>query len=77
MSHDLILGNSPRTWSRVAPPAATVATRPVAHKIALGGMALGSLLGLALITSPWWSDRRKPYHHTDWTGKKLPAHRRP
>ena len=73
---DLILRTSSRTWSRGAPPASVSGTS-TKSKIALGSMALGTFLGLALITSPWWSDLRKPYHHTDWTGKRLPKPRHP
>ena len=71
---DLILRTSPRTWSRGAQPASISGTS-AGSKIALGGMVLGTFLGLALITSPWWSDLRKPYHHTDWTGTRLPKSR--
>ena len=77
MAHELIHGTSPRDWSRGNQTAASVSGTSSGHKIALGGMALGTFLGLALITSPWWADRRKPYHHTDWTGKALPIRRRP
>lgn len=77
MSLDILMKNTPRDWSRSAQSAASVAGTSTGGKVALGGMALGTLLGLALITSPWWSDLRKPYHHTDWTGKQLPRARHP
>ena len=78
MSLDIILKNSSRNWSRGnAMPATSILGTPTKDKVALGGMALGTFLGLALVTSPWWSDLRKPYHHTDWTGKQLPTRRRP
>jgi hypothetical protein len=72
MARDILLGTSPRNWARNAEPAAAVSGASPGHNLALGGMALGTFLGLAFITSPWWADRRKPYHHTDFTGKKLP-----
>ncbi len=75
MAHDILFGTSSRDWSRSVKPTAAVSGAPTSRKIALGGMVLGTFLGLALITSPWWSDLRKPYHHTDWTGKRLPKSR--
>ena len=75
MAHDILFGTSSRDWSRSVKPTAAVSGAPTSCKIALGGMVLGTFLGLALITSPWWSDLRKPYHHTDWTGKRLPKSR--
>ncbi len=77
MSLDILLKNAPKNWSRGASLDASVSGASTGGKIALGGMALGTFLGLALVTSPWWSDLRKPYHHTDWTGKQLPTRRRP
>ena len=71
MARDILLGTSPRNWARNAEPADAV-SGSTSSKLALGGMALGTFLGLAFVTSPWWADRRKPYHHTDFTGKKLP-----
>jgi hypothetical protein len=60
MSHDL-LSKKPglRNWARGNPPEPT---GPViagslstpTKKIALGAMALGTLAGLAFMTSPWW-----------------------
>ena len=72
MAHDIILGNSSRNWARNAEPAAAVSG--TGSKAALGSMALGVAAGLAMITWPWWSRKplmTKPYHHTDYTGKKL------
>ena len=74
MSHDIILGNSSRNWARNTEPAATVSG--TGGKVALGSMALGVAAGLAMITWPWWSRKPvmgggKPYHHTDYTGKRL------
>ena len=54
MAHDILLGDSPKNWSRDNPPAAAAAS-PIPRTLALGGMALGTTIGLAVITSPWWS----------------------
>ena len=54
MSHDILLGTSPRGWSRDSSPAAATASPP-SRTLALGGMALGTSIGLAVITRPWWS----------------------
>jgi hypothetical protein len=77
MSLDILMKNASRNWARNAQPASSVSGTSTGGKIALGGMALGTFLGLALITSPWWADQRKPYHHVDWTGKTLPKPRHP
>ena len=77
MSLDILLKNAPKNWSRGASLNTSISGTSTGGKIALGGMALGTFLGLALVTTPWWADRRKPYHHTDWTGKQLPTRRRP
>jgi hypothetical protein len=55
MAHDILLDGSPRSWARGDSPAP-----PAPRKIALGGMALGTALGLALITSPWWAKSFRP-----------------
>lgn len=73
MAKDLILGESPANWSRDGEAAPATSAR---GRVALGGMALGTALGLALLTSPWWSRRAAParrlYHHADYTGVRLP-----
>lgn len=77
MSIDVIFGEGPVNWSRDQEPAPATSAR---GKVALGGMALGTALGLAFLTSPWWSRRAAPaprlYHHTDYTGVRLPRRRR-
>ena len=77
MARDIILGESPANWSRDGEPSPATSTR---GKVAMGGMALGTALGLALVTSPWWSRRTAPaqrlYHHPDYTGLRLPGRRR-
>ena len=56
MSHDLFstkLGL--RNWAREAgSSSSSLSGIAPAKKIALGAMALGTLAGLAFITSPWW-----------------------
>jgi len=74
MSIDVIFGEGPVNWSReVQEPTPATSAR---GRVALGGMALGTALGLALLTSPWWSRRAAParrlYHHADYTGVRLP-----
>ena len=77
MAKDIILGEGPADWSRDQEPAPATSAR---GRMALGGMALGTALGLALVTSPWWSRRFKPaprmYHHTDYAGVRLPRRTR-
>ena len=85
MAHDILLGTSSRNWARNAEPPVTVSG--TGGKTALGGMVLGVVAGLAMITWPWWSRQPvmgegarsagKPYHHTDYTGKRLPPMRLP
>ena len=81
MARDILLGTSSRNWAR-SPESTVVAGVSTSDKIALGGMALGTLLGLAFITHPWWSRSFVPlgqrgYHHTDYTGIKLDVPSRP
>ena len=60
MSRDLLsekMGR--RNWARGNPsgsigPIITGSVSPAIRKIALGTMALGTLAGLAFMTSPWW-----------------------
>ena len=52
MSLDILLKNAPKNWSRGASLDASVSGASTGGKIALGGMVLGTFLGLALITSP-------------------------
>jgi hypothetical protein len=77
MARDIILGENPANWSRDGEPAPATSVR---GKVALGGMALGTALGLALVTSPWWSRRFTPashlYRHTDYSGVRLPRRAR-
>lgn len=57
MSYDLISKKpGSRDWARGNPPGAVIAgSLPApARKIAKGAMVLGTLAGLAFITSPWW-----------------------
>lgn len=73
MAHDILLGTSSRNWARNAEPA-TVVSGSTSSKLALGSMALGTFVGLAFITRPWWTRQPvgRPYFHNDYTGKKLP-----
>jgi hypothetical protein len=57
MSRDVLLGNTRRSWSRDLPPSDSGSA---GQKVALGGMALGTLAGLLFITSPWWLPLKKP-----------------
>lgn len=77
MAKDIILGEGPTDWSRDSEAAPATSAR---GRVALGGMALGTALGLALVTSPWWSRRFEPtprlHRHTDYAGVRLPERRR-
>ena len=78
MSIDVIFGEGPVNWSReVQEPTPATSSR---GKVALGGMALGTALGLALVTSPWWSRQFGPaprmYRHVDYAGVRLPRRTR-
>jgi hypothetical protein len=73
MSHDLLskkLGR--RNWARGNPPRPTdpIIAGPLPapiKKIAKGAMILGTLAGLAFITSPWW----KPLPKNDPMRKRM------
>ena len=54
-----------RSWARGSGDCIGGSTPSPAKKLALGGMALGTLAGLAFITSPWWkshSSKLNPHH---------------
>lgn len=74
MARDVILGETPADWSREVAEASPPTT--ARGRAAMGGMALGTALSLALVTSPWWSKNLAPspryYKHTDYTGVRLP-----
>lgn len=77
MAKDIILGEGQANWSRDREQAPATSAR---GRVALGGMALGTALGLAFLTSPWWSRRAAPTpklrRHTDYAGVRLPGRRR-
>jgi hypothetical protein len=79
MSKDLVLKRSNQNWARGLPASGSGAS--TAGKVAMGGMALGTLLGVAFVTSPWWSSFMAPKpartgSHADYTGVRLPGRRR-
>jgi hypothetical protein len=74
MARDLLLGRSSRNWSRGLPTSGSGAS--AGGKVAMGGMALGTFLGVAFVTSPWWSSFMAPGPartgtHSDYTGVPL------
>lgn len=73
-----------RNWARGSVPASHASPHgtadaslvgsvpPAAKKIALGAMALGTLAGLAFITSPWWRPLpRQPDLHRNPMRKRI------